>query len=314
MSAWLLALELAPQLWSYTPTTATPPHTHTPGDSQPELRSWRGILRAADRRSYYPYLQCMCSVSQDLISFEQSRLNTYPKLPKAILGHPWQRGKTDLLPWAHAMFFTLHLMVVSRPEAYQFDPQVARSIHQEPRACAVLEQHCSRHSRYWQLWYYASWRKECVDASASSLLSSEFCQMREQIKLVHRGQAPQGRSCAVSIWRFWCFWGHLDCAMSLQWRCTAQQLHRSSKRVRKKKNSMGLYDQQPQKQRNTVNWVNWGLEDVQLPLSFILSAPCTTRQGCSCVVGIICGLRPAAKAFFKFGCSSQNPRSFQTKT
>lgn len=29
MSAWLLALELAPQLWSYTPTTATPPHTHT---------------------------------------------------------------------------------------------------------------------------------------------------------------------------------------------------------------------------------------------------------------------------------------------
>ena len=228
------------------PRPQPPPHTHTPGDSQPELRSWRGILRAADRRSYYPYLQCMCSVSQDLISFEQSRLNTYPKLPKAILGHPWQRGKTDLLPWAHAMFFTLHLMVVSRPEAYQFDPQVARSIHQEPRACAVLEQHCSRHSRYWQLWYYASWRKECVDASASSLLSSEFCQMREQIKLVHRGQAPQGRSCAVSIWRFWCFWGHLDCAMSLQWRCTAQQLHRSSKRVRKKKNSMGLYDQQPQ--------------------------------------------------------------------
>lgn len=77
------------------PRPQPPPHTHThtPGDSQPELRSWRGILRAADRRSYYPYLQCMCSVSQDLISFEQSRLNTYPKHPKAILGHPWQRGK-----------------------------------------------------------------------------------------------------------------------------------------------------------------------------------------------------------------------------
>ena len=90
--------------------------------------------------------------------------------------------------------------------------------------------------------------KTLTFTGSCGIMQQAISMTREQIGWFAAAK-PHRAAGAVSIWRFWCFWGHLDCAHPF---CC---------------------------------WWMFALCAVHPEC-----APCTTRQGCSCVVGI-CGCR-----------------------